>query len=201
MADTLVVSPATPETATAPHPAPQPSSTGLRRTFTVLVCVVVALIALLVVELVRGPSRSGTQSLSTGASSGNPSDPSSLSNAALQAAIDEAPTLFSYNYQTIDKDLAAASADTTGAFTSQLAKVSGPAVKPLAIKYKVVVTAKVLAATVVDSSNLKQIKVMLFLDQVVKNTQLAAPRLDANRTILTMVPVGKGWKVAGVSAI
>ena len=153
------------------------------------------------VELVRSPSRGGTQSLSTGASSGNPSDPASLSNAALQAAIDEGPTIFSYNYQTIDKDLAAASADTAGSFSSQLAQITGPAVKPLAIKYKVVVTAKVLAATVVDSSNLKQIKVMLFLDQVVKNTQLAAPRLDANRTILTMVPVGKGWKVAGVSAI
>ncbi len=58
-----------------------------------------------------------------------------------------------------------------------------------------------LAATVVDSSNLKQVKVMIFLDQTVTNTQLAAPRLDANRAMLTMVPVGKGWKVAGVSAI
>ncbi len=156
--------------------------------------------ALLVVELVRGPARSGTQSLSTGAASAA-SDPASVTNAALQEAIDEGPTLFSYDYRTLDKDLAAARAVTTGAFTAQFDSVSVPAVKPLAVKYQVIVSAKVLAATVVDNSNLKQIKVMLFLDQVVKNSQLAAPRLDANRTILTMVPLGKGWKVAGVSAI
>jgi Mce-associated membrane protein len=200
MADTLMVSPTS--SATGPDEAPRrPSSPWLRRSFAVLACVVVALAALLIVELVRGPSHGSTQSLSTGATSGNPGDPASLSNAALQAAIDEGPTLFSYDYRTLDKDLAAARADTTGAFTSQFSNISGPAVKPLAAKYKVIVSAKVLAATVVDNSNLKQIKVMIFLDQVVKNTQLAAPRLDANRVVLTMVPVGKGWKVSAVSAI
>lgn len=200
MADTLTVSPVS--RVTDPDSAPPRSSAQwLRRSFAVLACVVVALVALLVVELVRGPSHSATQSLRTGANSGSPSDPASLSNAALQAAIDEAPTLFSYDYRTLDKDLAAARGETTGAFTSQYTNLSVPAVKPLATKYKVVVVAKVLAATVVDSSNLKQIKVMIFLDQTVTNTQLAAPRLDANRVVLTMMPVGKGWKVSEVSAI
>jgi hypothetical protein len=197
MADTLTVSPASSVT----DPAPEPSSPWLRRSFAVLACVVVALVALLVVELVRGPSHSSTQSLRTGANSGSPSDPASLSNAALQSAIDEGPTLFSYDYRHLDKDLAAARAETTGAFTSQFASISGPAVAPLAKKYRVVVVAKVLAATVVDNSNLKAIKVMVFLDQTVTNTQLAAPRLDANRVVLTMVPVAKTWKVSSVSAI
>jgi Mce-associated membrane protein len=181
--------------------ATRPVRRGPRRVFAGLVCVVAALIALLVVELVRAPASSGSSSLHAGASSGHAADPAGLSNAALQDAIDEGPTLFSYDYRTLDKDLAAARAVTTGAFTTQYDQVSVPAVKPLAVKYQVVVSAKVLAATVVDDSNLKAIKVMLFLDQVVKNSQLAAPRLDANRTILTMVPVGKGWRVAGVSAI
>jgi hypothetical protein len=200
MADTLVASPPTTETSAETSAAPRrPGSRWPRRSFTLLVCLVVALVALLVVELVRGPAKSGTQSLGTGASPA--ADPASLSNAALQEAIDEGPILFSYDYRTLSKDLAAARAETTGAFTKQFDSVSVPAVTPLAKKYQVIVTAKVLAATVVDNSNLKQIKVMLFLDQVVKNSQLAAPRLDANRTILTMVPVGRGWKVAGVSAI
>jgi Mce-associated membrane protein len=197
MPDTLTAT-VTPSEPTTPQRPPSP---WLRRSFAVLTCVVVALVALLVVELVRGPSHRATQSLNTGATSGSASDPASLSNAALQAGIDEGPTLFSYDYRTLDKDLAAARADTTGSFTSQYDNLSVPAVKPLAIKYKVVVVAKVLAATVVDNSNLKQIKVMLFLDQTVTNTQLAAPRLDANRVVLTMVPVGKGWKVSAVSAI
>ena len=199
MADTMIATPA--PTLAGPSDGPPPPGKGLRRSFAVLVCGVVALLALLVVELVRGPSHSATQSLSTGATSGSPNDPASLSNAALQAAIDEGPTLFSYNYKTLNKDLAAAQADTTGAFTSQYKSISEPAVGPLATKYKVIVVAKVLAATVVDSSNLKQIKVMLFLDQTVTNSQLAAPRLDANRVVLTMVPVAKTWKVVAVSAI
>ena len=45
------------------------------------------------------------------------------------------------------------------------------------------------------------IKVLLFLNQTVKNSQLAAPRVDANRTVLTMQKVGTRWKVAGVDAI
>jgi hypothetical protein len=197
MADTLVM----PPTSTDSGPSPKrPSGKALLRTFAVLACVVVALAALLIVELVRGPAHSSTQSLSTGAS-GSASDPASLTNAALQAAIDEGPALFSYDYRHLAKDLAAAKADTTGAFTSQYTGVTEPAVGPLATKYKVVVVAKVLAATVTESTNLKQVKVMLFLDQTVTNTQLAAPRLDANRVIVTMSPVGKTWKVSGVSAI
>ena len=199
MANTVLVDQAS--SVTDPAPTPPSSSPWPRRAFAVLTCVVVALAALLIVELLRGPAHTSTQSLSTGATSGSPNDPASLTNAALQAAIDEGPTLFSYDYRSLDKDLAAARADTTGAFTSQYNGLTVPAVKPLATKYKVVVVAKVLAATVTDSSNLKQVKVMLFLDQTVKNTQLAAPRLDANRVILTMVPVGKTWKVAAVSAI
>ena len=100
--------------ATPTDPAPEPSSPWLRRSFAVLACVVVALVALLVVELVRGPSHSSTQSLRTGANSGSPADPASLSNAALQSAIDEGPTLFSYDYRHLDKDLAAARAETFG---------------------------------------------------------------------------------------
>ena len=157
-----------------------------------LACVVVALVALLVVELVRGPAHSATQSLSTGATRAAPSDPASLSNAALQAAIDEGPTLFSYDYRTSGQGPGRRPRRHHRRVHLAVRPVSVPAVKPLATKYKVVVVAKVLAATVVDNSNLKQIKVMLFLDQTVKNTQLAAPRLDANRVVLTMVAGRQG---------
>jgi Mce-associated membrane protein len=119
----------------------------------------------------------------------------------MQEAIDEAPVLFSYDYRKLDKDLAAARAVTTGAFTADYDQVSVPAVKPLATKYQVVVVASVLGSSIVDDSNISKIKVLLFLNQTVKNSQLAAPRVDANRTVLTMQKVGEGWKVAGVDAI
>ncbi len=161
-----------------------------------LAVAVVALLVLLFIELSSSGSRASAAD-----------DQRSVArSAALQEAIDQAPTLFSYDYRRLDKDLAAARAVTTGEFTSQYDQVSVPAVKPLAAKYKVVVKAKVLGASVVDDAKAAdpksaQVKVLLFLDQTVENTQLSAPRVDANRTVLTMQKVGAGWKVAGVDAI
>jgi Mce-associated membrane protein len=159
-------------------------------------CVVIALVAVLVVELVHG----------SGSKKSAAADALALArSAAMQQAIDEAPVLFSYDYRKLDKDLAAARAVTTGAFTASYDQVSVPAVKPLAAKYQVVVVANVLGSSVVDDSGAAKtpstVKVLLFLNQTVKNSQLAAPRVDANRTVLTMQKVGAGWKVAGVDAI
>jgi Mce-associated membrane protein len=157
-----------------------------------LSCVVIALVALFVIELVNG----------SGNKKSDAADALAVArSAAMQEAIDEAPVLFSYDYRKLDKDLAAARAVTTGAFTADYDQVSVPAVKPLATKYQVVVVASVLGSSIVDDSNISKIKVLLFLNQTVKNSQLAAPRVDANRTVLTMQKVGEGWKVAGVDAI
>ena len=151
-----------------------------------------ALVVVLIVEAVHG---SGSQNLAV-------TDALSINrSAALQDAIDEAPILFSYDYRKLDKDLAAARAVTTGAFTANYDQVSVPAVKPLATKYRVVVVASVLGGSIVDDSKAATIKVLLFLNQTVKNSQLAAPRVDANRTVLTMHKVGTSWKVAGVDAL
>jgi Mce-associated membrane protein len=160
-------------------------------------CVVIALVAVLVVEAVHG---AGSNKKSDAA------DALALDrSAAMQEAIDEAPVLFSYDYRKLDKDLAAARAVTTGSFTASYDQVSVPAVKPLAAKYQVVVVANVLGSSIVDDSGATKtpstVKVLLFLNQTVKNSQLAAPRVDANRTVLTMQKVGTGWKVAGVDAI
>jgi Mce-associated membrane protein len=159
---------------------------------TALACVALGLVAWLVVEAVSGSS--GGESKASATLAVNRS-------AALQDAIDEAPVLFSYDYRKLDKDLAAARAVTTGAFTADYDQVSVPAVKPLAAKYQVVVVASVLGGSIVDDSKPSSIKVLLFLNQTVKNSQLAAPRVDANRTVLTMQKVGTSWRVAGVDAI
>jgi Mce-associated membrane protein len=152
----------------------------------------IALVVILILEAVHGSG--SNDSAASGALAVNRS-------AALQDAIDEAPVLFSYDYRKLDTDLAAARAVTTGAFTTSYDQVSVPAVKPLAAKYQVVVVASVLGGSIVDDSKPTAIKVLLFLNQTVKNSQLAAPRVDANRTVLTMQKVGTSWKVAGVDAI
>jgi Mce-associated membrane protein len=174
-------------------------SRWVRATLIVIACALVALVALLILELVRGAPKASADSLSTGASGGGNSLAGGRS-AALQEAINVAPPLLSYDYRHLDKDLAAAQAVTTGSFSSAYMG-NVPAIKALAAKTKAVVKATVLGASVVDDSNPKQIKVLMFVDQVVKNTQLAAPRVDADRVVLTMQPVGKTWKVAAVDAL
>ena len=172
-----------------------PGATTTRRwwmAISAMTCVVVALLTWLVIEAVNGSGGNGSSASATLAVN---------RSAALQDAIDEAPVLFSYDYRKLDKDLAAARAVTTGAFTADYDQVSVPAVKPLAAKYQVVVVASVQGASIVDDSKPSVIKVLLFLNQTVKNSQLAAARVDANRTVLTMQKVGTRWKVAGVDAI
>jgi Mce-associated membrane protein len=152
--------------------------------------IVVALVVILLIEPI--------------AHSGNSSADDTLAvnrSAAMQDAVREAPILFSYDYRKLDKDLGAARAVTTGTFTADYDKVSVPNVKPLAAKYKVIVVASVLGASIVDDTKPTQIKVLLFLNQTVRNSQLAAPRVDSSRTVLTMQQVGTGWKVANVDAL
>ncbi len=162
----------------------------IRAAIIALGVVVVALAVLLVVELTRG----------SGASAADDTLAVNRS-AAMQDAVREAPILFSYDYRKLDKDLAAARAVTTGTFTADYDKVSVPNVKPLATKYKVIVTASVLGASIVADTKPTQIKVLLFLNQTVENSQLSAPRVDSSRTVLTMQKVGTGWKVANVDAL
>lgn len=121
--------------------------------------------------------------------------------AAYDAAVRDAQPLFSYDYRTFDKDTAAASAVTTGDFTAQVKMLSGAAVKPLAVKLHATVKATVLGAAVLDDTNPDEIPVLVFVDQAVKNDQLAAPRLDRNRIRLTMRRVGTEWKVAAAAGI
>lgn len=170
----------------------------LRVTFTVLACALVALVALLVIEFVRGtPAQAGSSSSSAPTGGGNTAD---ARNDALQTAIDVAPPLLSYDYRQLNKDLAAAMAVTTGDFASAY-RGNVPAIKSLAAKTQAVVKATVLGGSVVDDSKPNQVKVLLFVDQLVKNSQLPASRDDEDRVVLTMQLVGKTWKVAGVDAI
>jgi Mce-associated membrane protein len=169
---------------------PAETGRGIRAAIIALGVVVLGLLVLLIVELTRDSgSSSGDESLALDR------------QAATASATAKAKTLFSYDYRRLDADLAAARAVTTGSFTEDYDKVSVPSVKPLAAKYKVIVSASVLGASIVDDAKPTQIKVLLFLNQTVRNSQLSAPRVDSSRTVLTMQLVGKDWKVANVDAL
>lgn len=121
--------------------------------------------------------------------------------AAYDAAVRDAPLLFSFSYQTFDRDAAAQLGVTTGDFTASVKKLTGAAVKPLALKNHATVKGSVLGAAVIDDTNPNAMPVLLFVDQAVKNDTLPAPRLDRYRVRLQMQKVGDAWKVAGLTAL
>ncbi|MFE2611166.1 hypothetical protein ACFXDI_49585 [Streptomyces mirabilis] len=43
--------------------------------------------------------------------------------------------------------------------------------------------------------------VLLFVNQVIRSTQVPEPRLDLNRVRMTLIRTSDGWKVNGVDAL
>ena len=127
---------------------------------------------------------------------------------ALAAARKAAPDILSYRYQHLGRDFAKARSHLTGGFRKEYAKTTEKVVGPTAKKYKGEVTAKVAeprsggtpAASVVSASQ-DRVVVLLFMNQVTKNTQAKSPRVDLNRVRMTMVPTAGGWKVSAVDAL
>jgi Mce-associated membrane protein len=127
---------------------------------------------------------------------------------ALSAARKAAPDILSYRYQHLDRDFAKARTHLTGGFRKEYAKTTEKVVGPTAKKYKGEVTATVAkprsggtpAASVVSASR-DRVVVLLFMNQITKNTQAKSPRVDLNRVRMTMVPTAGGWKVSAVDAL
>ncbi|SCK27907.1 hypothetical protein [Streptomyces sp. WMMB 322] len=127
---------------------------------------------------------------------------------ALAAARKAAPDILSYRYRHLDRDFAKARTHLTGGFRKEYAKTTEKVVGPTAKKYKGEVTATVAepgsggtpAASVVSASP-DRVVVLLFMNQVTKNTQAKSPRVDLNRVRLTMVPTAGTWKVSAVDAL
>ncbi|WP_314172150.1 hypothetical protein [Streptomyces winkii] len=127
---------------------------------------------------------------------------------ALAAARKAAPDILSYRYQHLGRDFAKARTHLTGGFRQEYAKTTEKVVGPTAKKYKGEVTATVAeprsggtpAASVVSASQ-DRVVVLLFMNQITKNTQAKSPRVDLNRVRMTMVPTAGGWKVSAVDAL
>lgn len=113
---------------------------------------------------------------------------------ALAAARTGSETLFSYDYRTIDDNLAAGRKVVTGKLATDYRDTS-VVVKPTAVSTKAVVKATVSEAGVVSASP-DQVVVLLYLNQASQNKNTQGTKLDMNRVRLTMVPVDGDWKIS-----
>src|SRR5947209_5226014 len=181
--------PVTPERGRHRRAAPEPHD---RRALNVAarVCALLCLPALagLVLLLLRGPA---------------PDTTAHARHDALAAATTAAHDVLSYDYRTLDRDVARAKAETTGAFAQQYAE-SATQLLSQAKQVKAIVQASVGLPGVV-SAHRNTVVVLVFVDQAsvkqLPGQKSPSTRIDQSRVRLTMTKVGNRWLVSALAAL
>ncbi|MFC0509090.1 hypothetical protein [Micromonospora costi] len=118
---------------------------------------------------------------------------------ALATAPAAAKAIFSYDYRTFDESVANGRTFATGAFSDEYARTTAT-LKETAGKQQAVVLAEV-SATGVVSATPDRVELLVYLNQYRRNVSTAGEKVDQNRVVLTLVPVGGEWKVSQATAI
>jgi Mce-associated membrane protein len=119
---------------------------------------------------------------------------------ASAAATSGVATVLSYDYRHLAGDFRHAETLLTARFRKQYDKTTAAGVEPLAQKYKARSSAQVTATGTITTA-VDRAVVLVFVDQTVTNSQLAAPRLDRSRIDVTLVRQGDRWLIDGLSPI
>lgn len=121
---------------------------------------------------------------------------------ALGAAARIARDLLSYDYRTIDRDLARARGETTGAFARQYAATTAP-LRAQAVASHAIVQARVRDAGIVSASA-NRVVVLAFVDQasITRTSKAAVPttKLIPSAVTVTLTDVGGRWRVVALAA-
>lgn len=122
---------------------------------------------------------------------------------ALGAAARIARDLLSYDYRTIDEDLARARAETAGAFAHQYA-ATATQLRSQAVAGHAIVQARVRDTGVVSASA-GRVVVLAYIDQVsiTRTSKAAVPRtrLIPSAVQLTLTDIDGHWRVAALAAL
>lgn len=120
-------------------------------------------------------------------------------SAALAAARTRVPALLSYDADTLADDLATARAQTAGRFARDYATILADVLSPQASARRITTAAQVRAAGVVRGDR-RRVVVLLFLTQTT-TAAAGATSVSGSRVEVTMIPVGDGWKIAGLRPV
>jgi Mce-associated membrane protein len=151
----------------------------------------VPVIALAVAVLLLG----GVAGLSLAAPAGQAGQTRAATSAA-RTAIEQ---MLSYNHASIDAQAARVETLLTGAFKKEFAAAMDSDIKPLAVKNKTVVQAKVSDIGVMEQAE-GRVKVLAFVNQATVGADQKQPAIDQNRVIATLSKVGDRWLVSDVQA-
>jgi Mce-associated membrane protein len=109
-------------------------------------------------------------------------------------------SLVTFNYKTIDADLARITKDATGSFKGQLSKALGGEVgvfRDALVKAEAQSTGRVWGTLVLGVGR-REARARSFVDQTIRNKDAPDPRTVSRRIELTLVHTTGGWKVDNV---
>jgi Mce-associated membrane protein len=119
--------------------------------------------------------------------------------AASTAARAAVVNVLSYDYRTLDADLARGEQGLAPDFRQEYARVTAASVRPVAVRQQVVTTATVPAVSIVSASR-ESVEVLMFVDQLTTSAQQKNV-VNVSRVQVTMVPSGDRWLVSELRAI
>lgn len=128
------------------------------------------------------------------------SDVDAARQSAMDAARTRLPQLLSYDYHTLDRDLAGARAGTTGAFRDQFAELSTKVVAPAAAQQEIVTRTTVTGTSVV-SADPDRVVLLVFLDQVTQTKADPSSRIDGARVRATLQRQDGQWLVSALTPV
>jgi len=119
---------------------------------------------------------------------------------ATEAATAAVPDVLSYNYRTIDDDLARAKTHLTGDFARQFGQLTSQIVAPQAVQGQITTRAEIAATSVVEADRNRVVE-LLFVNQTTQGLNLPQPRVDGSRLVLTMEKVNNQWLIQNLEPI
>jgi len=119
---------------------------------------------------------------------------------AAAAATAAVPDVLSYNYRTIDDDLARARTHLTGDFAGQFDQLTRQIVAPQAIQGQINTHAEIAASSVVEADADRVVE-LLFVNQTTQGANLPQPRVDGSRLVLTMQKIHNQWLIQNLEPI
>lgn len=118
----------------------------------------------------------------------------------LEAAREAARLLFSYDHRTLERDIAAGLAVTTGGYREEYERTTRESVRPVAEQLDAVVEAVPLEAGVVQAAP-GRLVALVYLDQTTTSTRVPEPTVDASRVRMVLREADDRWLVEQVRVL
>lgn len=120
--------------------------------------------------------------------------------AAIDAGKEQLVEVLSYNFKTIDEDIAQAKGQLTGKFAEDFGRLADKLIVPTAKKDDIRTDAEVVGASSV-SAEPDRVVLLMFVNQTTNSKRSSEPRIDGSRIRLTMARVDDRWLISELTPL